>query len=413
MTLTPPDTTPPSATPFLGLAPFLRMSIAGSALPPVCQEMLVKAEAQPDDANLWMNLSTVMLCLGQRDLGLAIQAQALALQRIYHLAAAQQPARCRLLMLMVAGDLAANTPLECLLEDSDIDLIFYYVTPGAPLALAVPEHDAVLVAISEADENHELLGTLERALAVWPKPVINAPRDIPTTGRAAASALLQDAPGLLIPPTRRASRAELQAVADGAAGLAELFDGGVFPVILRPVGSHAGRDLARIDDPAAIASYLARVDEAAFYLSPFIDYSGQDGWFRKMRIALIDGVPFACHMGISAHWMIHYVNAGMYEEAQKRAEEASFMAHFDAFAERHRPALDAIFVRTKLQYLCIDCAETADGQLLIFEIDHAMVVHAMDPEDQFPYKRQHMLKVKNAFREFLFRLTAAQGHSAP
>ena len=65
------------------------------------------------------------------------QAQALAMRRIYDLPAAQQPARLRLLMLMVAGDLSANTPLDCLLEDSDIDLIFYYVTPGDPLTLPI------------------------------------------------------------------------------------------------------------------------------------------------------------------------------------------------------------------------------------------------------------------------------------
>ena len=68
-------------------------------------------------------------------------------------------------------------------------------------------------------------------------------------------------------------------------------------------------------------------------------------------------------------------------------------------------ALEAIYQRTLLDYLCIDCAETRDGQLLVFEIDHAMVVHAMDPEDLFPYKRQHMQKVKYAFRDFLLRLT--------
>ena len=106
--------------------------------------------------------------------------------------------------------------------------------------------------------------------------------------------------------------------------------------------------------------------------------------------------------------MIHYVNAGMYDEAWKRDEEAFFMAHFDSFAERHRLALDAIWRRTKLDYLCIDCAETPDGALLVFEIDHAMVVHAMDPEHQFPYKRAHMQKVKDAFRNFLLRLTAGR-----
>lgn len=406
MPLTLPDDMTQPKTPFLGLAPFLRMSIAGTDLLPVGQEMLARAELDADDANLWMNLSTVMLCLGQRDLGLAIQAQALEMKRVFHLAASRQPAKLRLLMLMVPGDLAANTPLECLLENSDIDLSFYYVSPGAPLALPVPEHDVLIVSMSEADENRDLLVSLEHALAAWPKPVINAPRHIPTTGRSLASKLLQNAPGLLIPPTLRASRSELQAIATGSDRLAELFDDCTFPIILRPVGSHAGRDLEKIDGPEAVAAYLSRVGEAEFFLSRFIDYRSEDGLFRKMRVALIDGAAFACHMAVSSNWMIHYVNAGMYDEAWKRAEEAAFMANFDDFAQRHRAALDAISRRTKLDYLCIDCAETPDGQLLIFEIDHAMVVHAMDPEDQFPYKQSHMQKVKDALRDFLFRLTA-------
>jgi hypothetical protein len=381
------------------------MSIAGTDLSPIGQEMLARA-AESDDANLWMNLSTVMLCLRQRDSGLAIQDQALALKRIYHLAASEQPAKLRLLMLMVPGDLAANTPLDCLLEHCDIDLDFYFVSPGVPLALPVPEHDALIVAISESDENRKLLATLEHALAAWPKPVVNAPRHIPNTGRAVASALLQNIPGLLIPATLGASRPALQAIANGASHLPDMFDACNFPIILRPVGSHAGVDLDKIEGPDEIASYLARVDETEFFLSRFIDYSGKDGLFRKMRVALIDGAPFACHMAVSSSWMVHYVNAGMYEEAWKREEEASFMAHFDDFAQRHRVALDAIFRRTKLDYVCIDCAETRDGQLLVFEIDHVMVVHSMDPEHQFPYKQLHMQKVKDAFRNFLFRLTA-------
>jgi len=74
--------------------------------------------------------------------------------------------------------------------------------------------------------------------------------------------------------------------------------------------------------------------------------------------------------------------------------------------------VDAIHQGDDMYYIdpdvCIDCAQTPDGQLLVFEIDHAMVVHAMDLETQFPYKQVHMLKVKNAFRDYLFRLSAAQ-----
>jgi glutathione synthase/RimK-type ligase-like ATP-grasp enzyme len=211
---------------------------------------------------------------------------------------------------------------------------------------------------------------------------------------------------LLIPPTLRASRPVLQAIESGVARLPEVFKGCDFPIIVRPVGSHGGRDLAKIDGPQDVTAYVVRVADAELYLSRFVDYRSKDGLFRKMRIALIDGAPFACHMAVSSNWMVHYVNAGMYEEAHKREEEAFFMAHFDDFAQRHRLALDAIVTRMKLDYLCIDCAETPDGRLLVFEVDHAMVVHAMDSEQKFPFKQPHMQKVKNAFRDFLLRVTA-------
>lgn len=393
-------------TPFLGLAPFLRQSIAGADLLPAAQAMLAQAESHPDDANLWMNLSIAMLCLGHRDLGVSIQAQALELKRIYHLPATIQPAKFRLLILMAPGDLAENTPLDCLLENSDIDLIFYYVSPESPLAQPIPEHDALVVGIGDSDTNQNLLAFLEQALANWPKPVINDPRHIPTTERSTASQILQGAPGILMPPTYRVARQQLEAIASGQASLS-IVDGGIdFPIILRPLGSQAGRDLDRIANPEDIANYLAKVDAPEFFLSRFVDYSGKDGMFRKFRVAFIGGLPFACHMAVSSNWMVHYVNAGMYEDREKREEEAEFMANFDDFAQHHREALAAIHQRMKLDYFCIDCAETRDGQLLIFEADHVMVVHAMDQEDLFPYKQVHMAKVQNAFRDHLLGLGA-------
>ncbi len=394
-----------SVTPFLGLAPFLRSSIAGIDIKPIGQVILARAKVDPDNANLWMNLATVMMCLGQRDFGLAVQAQALKMQRVYRLAAKSQPAKLRLLMLMAPGDIAANTPIDCLLENSDIDLILYYVTPESPFGVPVPEHDVAMVAVCECDENRDILTALKRALADWPKPLVNGPQHIPATDRNAAGMLLQNIPGLLIPPTQRALRSALSAVAEGKANLADLYDDCNFPVILRPVGSHAGRGLEKIMRSEDVADYLSRISADEYFVSRFIDYSGADGQFRKYRVVLIDGAAYACHMAVSSNWMIHYVNAGMYEDAQKRAEEARFMANFDAFAARHRNALAQIHRRTKLDYLCIDCAETAGGELLIFEVDHCMIVHAMDPDHLFPFKQTAMLKASTAFREFLLRLS--------
>jgi glutathione synthase/RimK-type ligase-like ATP-grasp enzyme len=399
-----------SATAFLGLAPFLHLSIESGDLRHVAEELLAQAAQEQDNAVLWMNLATAFFSIRQRRLGLAMHQQALFLRRQFHLPASLQPARCHVLMLMAPGDVAENMPLDCLLQSSAVDLTLYYATPEAPLPPEPPAHDVLLVGLTDTDKNRPILKTLESMLASWGKPVINRPQSIPNVERNTASVLLQGVPGLLMPLTHQVARASLVEFGSGTQRPPELPDDCPFPIILRPVGSHAGRDLVRIDDAAGIASYLAAVPDGEFYLSRFIDYSGPDGLFRKYRIALIAGQPFACHMAISSHWMIHYVNAGMYADSEKRAEEATFMANFDEFARRHQIALDAIFQRCGLDYVCIDCAESRDGQLLIFEVDHAMVVHAMDPEDLFPYKQAHMLKVKNAFEDFLFGLSACQAH---
>jgi hypothetical protein len=49
----------------------------------------------------------------------------------------------------------------------------------------------------------------------------------------------------------------------------------------------------------------------------------------------------------------------------------------------------------------MDCGETREGELLIFEVGNAMIVHAMDPEDVFPYKAIQMKKLFGAFQAML------------
>jgi len=83
------------------------------------------------------------------------------------------------------------------------------------------------------------------------------------------------------------------------------------------------------------------------------------------------------------------------------------MATFDTeFAPRHQAAFAALHERLGLDYFGIDSAETADGRLLVFEVDVAMIVHDMDPPDLFPYKQPQMTKVFEAFQAMLRRRAA-------
>jgi hypothetical protein len=58
-----------------------------------------------------------------------------------------------------------------------------------------------------------------------------------------------------------------------------------------------------------------------------------------------------------------------------------------------------------LDYYSIDCAETADGRLLLFEADAAAIIHMMDPPDLFPYKQTQMRRIFRAFEDMLRRRT--------
>ncbi len=388
----------------MGLAKLMKMAYSGVDLAPLGIKMIERVTANPKDANALMDLSTIMQLDFAPELAADFQSQALRLRQVYHLDNNGSEGGVRLLAVMAPGNLMANAPLEFLLEASDVSLDMVYVSAEFPLPESLPEHDLLFVAINECDEVQALLKQLQELLKDWPRPVINAPDQIALLARDVTCSLLASAPGMVMPVSARVDKQVLRRVGSEALAIDAVFEGGAFPIIVRPVGSHAGQGLAKLDDPSAIADYLQARPEDEFYVAPFIDYRGPDGLFRKYRVVLIDGKPFASHMAISERWMVHYLNAGMAHNADKRAEEARFMADFDQdFTRRHREAFRAISARIKLDYLVIDCAETAQGELLVFEIDSGAVVHAMDSVELFPYKQAQMNKVFAAFREMLVK----------
>jgi hypothetical protein len=388
----------------IGIAKLSRMMFEGQDLTPLWRELVGKYIYDRENAAALMDLATVEQLFGNLEDGLARQADALAIERLYRSPCAAAVPGLRLLAFAAAGDLGTNTPLEFLLEGSDVALETFYVVPGEPLPPKIPGHDIAFCAVGESDDNLPVLAEIERLARSWPRPLLNHPDRVRQLSRERLCALLDGAPGLATPMTLRVDRTSLERLAAGAVAIGDLLPDGAFPAIVRPVGSHAGRGLKKLDAAAALTGYLAERPEAEFYLSRYVDYSGADGLFRKYRIAFIDGVPFACHMAIADQWMIYYLNANMRGSAAKRAEEAAFMAEFDTgFARRHAAALAAIADRVGLDYFGIDCAETRDGQLLLFEADIAMIVHAMDNAEIFPYKRPQMRKVFDAFCALLRR----------
>jgi hypothetical protein len=387
--------------PLFGFARLMTMAFSGQDLTELASRLVERVRRDPDDASALMDLSTISHLWFKHEIGEATQARALRLRQHYRLQSVGE-VMIRLLALMISGDPGANTPLGFLVENSDIALEILYVGPELPLPAVLPEHDLLFVAVGESERTAPVLESIAAMLPSWPRAPINSPRRILRLARESVGDWLQAASGVVIPRTARLERPQLALLAEDKAAPAELLADLEFPLIARPVDSHGGHGLMKLDSREELSRYLQSQSEGVFQVSRFVDYRSADGWFRKYRVVLIGGHAYAVHMGISEHWMIHYINAGMAASADKRAEEARFMAEFERdFGRRHGAALHAIDALAGLDYLVIDCAETANGRLLVFELDTAAIVHAMDPIEIYPYKHAQMRKVFAAFRAFL------------
>jgi hypothetical protein len=397
----------------MGVARLARMQVGGIDLRPLWQALITKLIDGTVEAGEGLDLSLIAQLLGDKHAGLAIQDRILASHRLFRLACSPAAPRLRVLALAAATDMGSNTPIEFLLENSGIELMTLYVVPGVELPAPLPDHDVAIVIASDSEECRDALRRIDQLAARWPRPLLNLPRLICNLDRDKLHHVLGGIDGLEIPATVGVARAQLLDVSDSTLALSEIAIGLAFPVIVRPRGSHAGAGLAKVDDCAALLRYLDMQQAEELFVSRFVDYAGDDGLFRKYRIVFIDGRPYACHLAIADRWDIWYLNAGMSLSAAKRLEEEMFMRTFDAgFARRHQAALAAIAGRIGLDYFTMDCAQTNNGSLLIFEADNTAIVHDMDPTDIFPYKLPQMRKVFDAFAAMLDRRAREQQERA-
>jgi len=381
-------------------AAVIRAAFEGADVTAMIQEQLNRLHADASEAGAYITLSLLYQLISQKENGLACQEAGLHYARLY-----RQPApgaTLRLLTLVARGDLMTNTPVELMLEGQGVEILRLYVDQLGGLTETIPDHDIALMAIGESDETRGILERLRGLGARWGKPVLNDAGAVLELSRDRLWRKLAGIAGLVVPSTARIARGALAAVARGELPLGDVLPDGAYPLIVRPVGSHAGKGLARVEDGAQLLAYLDEAQPETAYISRFIDYAGPDGGYRKYRIAFLGGRPFLAHMAIGDHWMVHYLNAGMAESEAKRAEEAAAMARFDQdFAARHAGAFAAMSAALGLDYFAIDCAETAQGELLLFEADNSMIVHALDPEDLYPYKRPAMARLFAAFSAML------------
>ncbi len=375
-----------------GMAELAHRTYAGSTFTELLDFVDRSVGSEAEDAALMFDQALTYRLYFRLPAAQALQALALAQCRLFRVKPGPGQVSAnplRVLALVTPGDLMTNTPLEFITRYLDVRLDLLFVRPGQDFPCCVPDHDVAFFAVSESDP--AMLQRLKPLFDRWPRPVLNDPAAIGRLSRDTVARGLAGRPGICSPETRRLPRAELDTLKFAQ------------PLLIRPVGTHAGEGLDLIG-AGDLAAFLGKTEALEFFVTEFVDYRGVEGLFRKYRIAFVDGAPFLCHMAVSKHWMVHYLNAEMAQNAERRAEEAQAMADFDSgFAKRHAVAFEAMSEWMGLDYYQIDCAETPDGRLLVFEADVAAIVHLMDPPDLFPYKPAQMRRVFAAVGDMLRR----------
>ncbi|HEY8098897.1 MAG TPA: hypothetical protein VIE65_22770, partial [Methylobacter sp.] len=134
--------------------------------------MLNEASIDNDPGNIYMRMHYILLALGQNEMALDMQSDALRHRSIYRVVSPATP-KIRLLAIMGPGDMTDNTPIDFLVEHSDIQLDLLFISPEINLPSSIPDHDVAFVALGESDKNKPILEKIEKLLLAWPRPYIN------------------------------------------------------------------------------------------------------------------------------------------------------------------------------------------------------------------------------------------------
>ncbi|MES2723945.1 MAG: hypothetical protein V4656_12405 [Pseudomonadota bacterium] len=240
----------------------------------------------------------------------------------------------------------------------------WFAPPAGPMSLRVAPGPMVNY-LADPDIYGVALGKAERVARAMGGPCLNWPGAVLRSGRDSVARALAGIPGVVAPRTERLRGSGPPELARMIADL-----GMRYPVLIRPVGAHGGKELLRIDGPGDLEGLVAGwMCDAPLYVTEFHPFADPDGVHRKYRLAVIGDQIILRHVIIGDTWLLHADSQAEGTEADEEARLASFQ---EGLLPVIAPAVHEIARRLGLDVFGIDCHLDQDGRLLLFEANACM-----------------------------------------
>jgi len=367
-----------------------------------CLELLNRLiKLVPHDANAYVELGNAHLRNKNQSLALEAYRQFKQLNPLITWYANKTPPDFSVVVL--DAPFAGSTPINYLLGQASFERHFYCVIPDEvdnDLELLRSKGDVIINVIGDADNGKEILPHALHVADSLNRPIINHPRKVLQSDRESIALRLKDLPLCKIPKTIRLEGEVLKS----SEGIDQLLHNFEMPILVRLAGTHGGDAVEKCEDLSAVHSFMEKRPGSTYYISEYVDYQSQDGYFRKYRWICIDGEIFPYHLAIHNDWLVHYFRTDMANHAWMQTEEEQFLKGEEPlFTPAHRDTLKAIAAATQLDYCGIDCGIDSQNRIVVFEANATMLVHD-EKEATFMYKNQYVAKIKQAFDQLIHKM---------
>lgn len=290
-----------------------------------------------------------------------------------------------------------NLPLVEFLASKDIVVDKIALGGQKPGSIDVQRPDVIFNSICDPDSNRKTLQNLIKIIEALKSKVINDPQKILQTSRDKIYTMLKGSDQFYMPKTIKVTPRYLKEV------VAMLDQGEItLPFIFREAGAHGGKSTLLVRSIEEIHSLEQfAFDGRAFYITEFIEFVSKDGMYRKYRIVMVDGKPYARHMIASSSWAIHVESRDelMPHRDDLRKEEKAFIGHG---SDELSSMLEEIYEKIGLDFFGLDFALNEEGKPILFEVNACMnTISVSQSPEPFSYHNIRHQQIRDAVNRMI------------